>query len=77
MYSHLKEDTQVGKQTKEAIKPKKNIKGGFMGLCSLAVALAELAAVYIFITQGRPMLYPIAAILGIDCAQRFATKFVR
>lgn len=68
----------MGKQTKEASKPKKNrnIKGALAGLYSLAVALAELASVYIFVTQGRTILYPLAVVLGLDCAQRFATKFV-
>lgn len=69
----------MGKTKPEATKPKKsrNIKQGFFGLCNLAVALAELASVYIFVTQGRTMLYPIAAVLGLDCAQRFAVKFIR
>jgi hypothetical protein len=63
----------------EAPKSKKNynIKAKFLGLCNLAVALAELATVYIMVTQGNNLLLPIVAVLGLDSAQRFATKFLK
>lgn len=70
----------MNKSTKEAPKsPKKtrNIKAQAAGLYSLAVALAELATVYLLVTQGRQILLPLAVVLGVDCSQRFAVKFIR
>jgi len=70
--------TKSTKQT-EAPKPKKdlNIKGKFLGICNLAVALAELATVYVFTTQDSKYLLPLAVVLGLDSAQRFASKFIK
>lgn len=64
---------------KEAPKSKKsiNFKQVFAGLYSLVIALAELASVYIFATQDNPILYPVAAVLGLDAAVRLTTKFVK
>lgn len=77
------------KTTNEAPKSKKNInflwyqnwmpviKKPLAGLYCLAIALAELAAVYIFATQDNRVLWILAGILGVDCAQRLASKFIR
>lgn len=67
------------KTTNEAPKAKKdrNIKAKVVGLYSLTVALAELATVYIMVTQDNAVLFPIAAVLGVDSAQRLASKFMR
>jgi hypothetical protein len=64
------------KQTKDTPKvSKKNI--NLYGLLDLAVALSELATVYVFATQDNQVLWVLAAVLGADCAQRFARKFVK
>lgn len=69
----------MGKTTKEAPKAKKNynIKAKLAGLYCLAIALAELAAVYIFATQDNRVLWILAGVLGVDSAQRLASKFVK
>lgn len=69
----------MGKTTKEAPKPKKNynIKAKLAGLYCLAIALAELATVYIFATQDNRVLWILAGVLGVDSAQRLASKFVK
>lgn len=76
--NHERTTMNKTKQT-EAPKPKKdlNIKGKFLGLCNLAVALAELATVYILVTQDNRILLPLAVILGLDASQRFASKFLK
>ncbi len=63
----------------QAEKPKKdrNIKGKMNGLYSLIVALAELASTYVFVTQDNKILLPLAVVLGLDAAQRFARAFVK
>lgn len=66
------------KAIKEApVKKDYNIKGKFLGLCNLAVALAELSTVYILVTQDNRILLPLAVILGLDASQRFASKFLK
>ncbi len=64
---------------KEVEKTKKNTnyKAKFAGLYSLAVALAELATVYVFATQDSKVLWVLAGVLGVDAAQRLARAFVK
>lgn len=63
----------------QAEKPKKdrNIKGKVSGFYSLVIALAELATTYVFVTQDNKILLPLAVVLGLDAAQRFARAFVK
>lgn len=69
---------QLTKQTYTADKGvNKDYKIKFLGLLSLVVALAELAATYIFATQDNHTLYALAFVLGVDAAQRFARAFVK
>ena len=69
------------KQTKQPVAPaaKKNIniKDKMDGLYSLAIVLAEIAATYIFATQGNKYLWVLAGVLGFDAAQRLAYKFLK
>lgn len=66
-------------KTVQAEKPKKNInvKGKASGFYSLVIALTELASTYVFVTQDNKVLLPLAVVLGIDAAQRFARAFIR
>lgn len=69
-------DMSKDKTNKETPKKsKKNI--NYMGLLSLIVALAELATVYIMATQDNKVLWVLALVLGVDCAQRLARAFMR
>jgi len=61
----------------EAPKKDRNIKAKAAGLYSLTVALAELGATYVFATQENQILFVLAAVLGVDSAQRLASKFMR
>lgn len=69
------------KSTKQTDAPKStkktDVKGKAAGLYSLAVALTELASTYVFVTQDNKILLPLAVVLGVDCAQRFARAFLR
>jgi len=68
------------KQTKDTPKVSKkniNFKAKAGGLYDLAVALAELASVYVFATQDTKVLWVLAGVLGVDCAFRFASRFLR
>lgn len=68
----------MSKTTKtEKVKKNYNIKAKLAGIYCLAVALAELATVYILVTQDNRVLWILAGILGVDCAQRLASKFIR
>ncbi len=66
----------MSKSTKNTKKPKDH-KAKIAGLYSLAIALAELATVYILATQDNAVLFPIAIVLGIDASQRFVQAFVK
>ena len=54
-----------------------NYKTKALGLYSLVVALAELFATYIFVTQDNQTLYALALVFGIDAAQRLTSKFIK
>lgn len=58
-------------------KKNRNIKGKAFGLWNLAVALAELAAVYTFATQQNQILWVVAGFIGIDAAVRFGSAFLK
>ena len=66
-------------KTPKVEKPKKdrNVKGKMTGLYSLIVALAELMATYVFVTQDNRSLLPLAVVLGIDASQRLARAFIK
>lgn len=70
---------QKNNKVEKVEKPKKdrNIKGKANGFYSLIVALAELASTYVFVTQDNKILLPLAVVLGLDAAQRFARAFVK
>lgn len=68
---------KTNKTTEPKAKKNYNIKAKLAGLYCLAIALAELAAVYIFATQDNRVLWILAGVLGVDCAQRLASKFIK
>lgn len=69
--------SKTNKTTEPKAKKNYNIKAKLAGLYCLAIALAELATVYIFATQDNRVLWILAGVLGVDSAQRLASKFVK
>lgn len=71
--------SKLNEASAKASKPKKdyNIMSKLAGLYCLAIALAELATVYIFATQDNKVLWILAGVLGVDSAYRLASKFVK
>lgn len=67
----------MSKSTKQTEAPKSKKKLNYTGLLVLAVALAELASVYVFATQDNKVLWVLAAILGIDAAQKLGRMAVK
>lgn len=65
------------KSTKQTEAPKSKKKLNYTGLLVLAVALAELASVYVFATQDNKVLWALAVILGIDAAQKLGRMAVK
>lgn len=61
----------------ETVKVEKTNKLNYLGLLSLTVAMAEVAATYVFATQENEVLWGIAVVLGLDAAQRLARAFVK
>lgn len=65
------------KEVEKTPKKKVNVKAKAAGLYSLAVALAEIATVYVMATQDSKVLWVLAGVLGVDAAQRLARAFVK